>query len=72
MNNKQITFLEQFEEEMRTSANDAFLIKSKYKNGSELLTLHDMSMEKYIDLVELGDTDGLWEKCDQHLQNISC
>ena len=72
MNEKQITFLTEFEKEMRTSPMDAMLIKSKYVNGDEILTMFAMDFDKWIELVSLGDTDDLWQNCNKYLEKLSC
>jgi len=71
MNNKQTTFLKKFEQDMRTQKEDSMFIKSKYKNGENILNMHAVNVDEYVELVALGDTKGLWEECDKFLQDLS-
>ena len=68
MNSKQIAFLKEFKKEMRTSKNDSFLIESRYKNGNNVLSIHDIPIEKWTDLAALDDSDDLWEEADKYLK----
>lgn len=70
MNQKQIEFLERLEKDLCNSPSEKILQGTKYKNGLDVLDAHLLSPDQWIELVSLGDRDGLWEMASDFLRSL--
>ena len=70
MTNKQIELLDKFQQDMLCSPLDRVVVGSKYKNGNDVLTAHDLSSDLWNDLLMINDSQDLWQQVDRYLQKF--
>ena len=70
MTKKQTDLLDRFEQDMLCSPSDRIWIGAKYKNGNDFLTVHDLSSDLWVELVQMNDRQDLWQQVDNYLNKF--